>query len=188
MLLEIGSLYQLPLWFQAYQDCTSPSIPSSLPPSLLCACGMTGSLVVGGLTYALHFPERFAPGKFDVWVGREGRREGGRAGRGGGQCRTSRTFMNTSSCIFGMPCAYAHILAFSFRSPGLSNPLACLSGIAMHSCTSGSTWPCSRNFFSSSTCSCVGPEGRGGGPEGRRPRDRLEPRMGCFKEGERRRV
>jgi len=82
MLLEIGSLYQLPLWYQAYLDCTSsssssssslpPSLASSLHPSLpvslLCAMGMTGSLVIGGLTYAVHFPECFAPGKFDVWV------------------------------------------------------------------------------------------------------------------------
>ena len=76
MLLEIGSLYQLPLWYQAYLDCTSSSLPPSvasslhpsLPVSLLCAIGMTGSLVIGGLTYGVHFPECFAPGKFDVWV------------------------------------------------------------------------------------------------------------------------
>lgn len=77
MLLEIGSLYQFPLWYQAYLDCasSSPSLPPtlasslhpSLPISLLCAVGTTGSLVMGGLTYALHFPECFAPGKFDVW-------------------------------------------------------------------------------------------------------------------------
>ena len=64
---------QMPMWSQAGMDMWSQgglyAPDGSVPVSVLCALGTYSCLTAGGLLYALHIPERFAPsGKFDIWV------------------------------------------------------------------------------------------------------------------------
>lgn len=66
MLLGIGHLYQLPLWYQGVTDWLASAPGSPLPFTLVCAMVVEASLFLGGFLYAFHLPERFAPGKFDM--------------------------------------------------------------------------------------------------------------------------
>jgi hypothetical protein len=61
------TLHQVPMWVQGLGDWAAVGWSTShLPTSLLCILGAHGCLIFGGIVYALHLPERFAPGKFDM--------------------------------------------------------------------------------------------------------------------------